>query len=398
MQGARNDTKTSFKVRPRALLFALGFLLLLDLALRLPLPLPLPRDFRLPNRTSMGYEQLVAKMQRDPNARIAVVGDSIVWGGNAESWDTLSAKLGDLYRTQGRAVSAYNLGFNGGHANDLLPVIAELSTKHAADVILLNLDMRFYGERTVARRYPELYAQAAGSLGSVPKDLMAIAATPTAPVDAEKKASKAVERVWRLYALRDYLAAAIFGEAPASALNRFMNRTRANLFGPPLYGKKAPSKLPLSDLKKAFALQPLTADNINVRYLTAALDIARAHGVPVIVFGGPVDSALLDQLKAWNRADYESNLSRMRIIVESHGARFQEYTDAVPGELIADSHHPLAAGYEALAKAMLPDLEPLVKAALTRREQARDRAGSAQDGSDGTGGSNAATSSEGADR
>ena len=224
----------------------------------------------------MGYEQLVAKMERDPDVRIAVVGDSIIWGGNAERWDTLSAELQELYRSQGRDVSAYNLGMNGAHANDMLPVIAELSAKNAADVILVNLDMRFYDEKKIFRRYPELYREAASALTSVPADLMEMGASASTERTPEQTLANGVERVWRLYALRDYLAAAIFGDRPGSALNHRMNRLRADLFGPPLYGKKPASTLPLAELKDAFSVEPLTADNVNIRYLTAALDVARA--------------------------------------------------------------------------------------------------------------------------
>lgn len=358
---------TLWRVRPRALVFALGFLVVLDLLLRLPLPYPLPSDFRLPNRTTMGYDQYVAAMRRDPNVRIAVLGDSIVWGGFAERWETLSAQLQKRYRAQDRAASVYNLGMNGAHANDMLPVIADLSGRHAVDVIAVNLDMRFYNEPRVFRRYPELYRTAASSLASVPADLMTTgAATATAP-PLEKRLTDVVARVWRLYALRDYLAAALFGDRPASALNHRVNRLRADVFGPPLYGKKSPSSLPLAEVKKAFSVPPLTADNVNMRYLTAALDAAREAGVRVVVFAGPVDSVLLDKLDLWDRASYEANLARVREIVESHGASFYAYTDSVPGKLISDSHHPLGAGYAVLAEAMQPDLELLLKAAETRR-------------------------------
>jgi len=355
------------RVRPRALVFALGFLVLLDLVLRMPLALPLPDDFRLPNRTTMGYEEFVAQMGRDDNVRIAVVGDSIVWGGFAEPWDTLSAHLDDLYEKQGRPVSAYNLGMNGAHANDLMPLVADLVEERAADVVLLNFDMRFYADGSVVRRYPELYEKAASTLASAPADLLATGASEPATQTLEQRIDAAVSRVWRLYAMRDYLAAALFGDRPASALNHRMNRLRADLFGPPLYGKKPPSRLPLKDIREAFAVPELTEDNTQIRYLTSTLDLAREAGVAVVVFAGPADSKLLDSLDLWDRAAYEANLARVRRIVESHGGVFYAYTDAVPGALIGDSHHPLGAGYEALAEAIARDIDPLVSRAESDR-------------------------------
>jgi hypothetical protein len=362
---ATRDSRSGalWQVRPRALLVALGSLLVLDFILRLSLPLPLPWDFRLPNRTTMGYDQLVAKMRRDPYPRVAILGDSIIWGGFAERSETLSAHLQKSYRSEDRKVDVYNLGMNGAHANDMLPVIADLVEGQAADAIVVNFDMRFYTEPTIVRRYPELYDKAPSTLSSVAPDLLEQGAQPASTVPLEKKLGEGAGRVWRLYALRDYLAAALFGDNPASALNHRMNRLRADLFGPPLYGKKSPSGLPLGEIKKAFDAPPMTADNVNIRYLTAALDIARRQGVPVVVFAGPVDSELLDSQHLWDRSAYEANLERVRKIVESHGAEFYAYTDAVPREFIGDSHHPLGPGYEILARAMMFDLDPLLKAA-----------------------------------
>jgi hypothetical protein len=358
------------RVRPRALLFALGFLVLLDLALRLPLALPVPHDFRLPNRTTMGYDEYVASMRRDPDTRIAVVGDSIVWGGFAEPWDTLSAHLDDVYAKQGRAVSAYNLGMNGAHANDLYPLVADLAEEKATDVVLLNFDMRFYAEPSIVRRYPELYDKAASTLASAPPDLLKLGTPKPAAKSLEQRADAAISRVWRLYAIRDYLAAALFGDRPASALNHRMNRLRADLFGPPLYGKKPPSRLPLDDIRQAFDVPELSEDTMQMRYLTATLDLAREAGIAVVVFAGPADSKLLDSLDLWDRATYEANLARVRRIVESHGGVFATYTDAVPGALIGDSHHPLGAGYKVLAEAIAKDIDPLIRRAESDRATA----------------------------
>ncbi len=123
------------------------------------MPLPIPGDFRLPNRTLMGYEQFVSAMKRHDGVRIAVLGDSIVWGGVAEPEETLSARITDVFEAAERPfVHAYNLGMNEAHANDMLPLMADITDEGAADIVLFNVDYRFYApSEKVSRRYPDLY-------------------------------------------------------------------------------------------------------------------------------------------------------------------------------------------------------------------------------------------------
>jgi lysophospholipase L1-like esterase len=83
--------------------------------------------------------------------------------------------------------------------------------------------------------------------------------------------------------------------------------------------------------------------------------------VPVVVFAGPVDEQLLDGQRIWDRAEYERNLAFVKQYVEARGGTFLDYTRAVPGENLIDSHHPMATGYEKLASAIASDLAPLAR-------------------------------------
>ncbi len=102
----------------------------------------------------MGYREFVAHMRDASGARIAVVGDSIVAGQFADASGTLSAHLSDLYHSRGEAARAYNFGLPGAQANDLAAIIGDISDERAADVIVLNIDYRFYDAGVPSRRYP----------------------------------------------------------------------------------------------------------------------------------------------------------------------------------------------------------------------------------------------------
>ena len=109
------------KVRFRALVIALAVLVVVDLVLLMPfVRLPIPEGYRIPSRTVLGYNELIASMAEQPRARVAVVGDSIVWGGFSVPTESLSSYLQKVLRAEGIPnLRTYNLGFVGAHANDL---------------------------------------------------------------------------------------------------------------------------------------------------------------------------------------------------------------------------------------------------------------------------------------
>jgi hypothetical protein len=352
------------RIRFRAVLIALAVLVVLDLVVRIPGPaLPIPRVYRLPSRTTLGYGQLIDSMAAEKSPRVAVVGDSVVWGSSLAPGETLSTYLTDDLRAKGVAgARAYNLGFVGGHSNDLLPVVAELSQRHAADAILLNLDYRFYNPKSPLQgRYPGLYDRVDWSLLPVAPAL-ARSVAPTKTLDAQARGDELVGRVWKLYSIRDYLMVSLFKDTPAEALSRWVTLARVRLGGRPLWLKRAPQGLPLVELRKQFAVGELAENDPYVRYLGAALDAARAEGVPVVVWAGPVDTQLLDAERVWDRAQYERNLAFLRRYVEARGGTFVDYTTALRSDEIVDSHHPMGVGYAKLAARIAPGVADLLRA------------------------------------
>ncbi len=357
------------KVRFRALVIALVVLLVIEVVLRLPfVVLPIPEGYRIPSRTVLGYNELIQSMSRQPGVRVAVVGDSIVWGGFSLPEESLSAYLQKALDAKGLPNRSYNLGFVGAHANDLMPIVADIAQDKAADVIVLNFDYRFYNRRSsVDFRYPEVYDKVDWSGLPVPEELTRPKRSKETTPTTQTRVDKAIAPWWRLFGIRDYLTTALFGDTPGDAIQTAFSRYRARLGGRPLWSKRPTERLPLDKLKDMFALGPLTEDDPYMRYLGAALDAAKAEGVPVVVFAGPVDTKLLDGENLWDRAEYDRNLEFVRRFVEARGGTFYDYTDGVPGEYLFDSHHPMAAGYERLAELIAADIAPLVRSAEESR-------------------------------
>jgi hypothetical protein len=363
------------KVRFRALIIAIVVLVAIDLVLRIPgLHLPIPTVYRMPSRTSAGYTELISSMSAEKTPRVAVVGDSVVWGSNLAPAETLSTYLTDALRARGvTGARAYNLGFVGAHSNDLLPVVAEVAQRHAADVILLNLDYRFYNPgSSVQSRYPEIYSQVDWSTLPVPQGLAKPPRAKTS-TDAQRVGDDVVSRVWKLFSIRDYLMVSIFDETPSAAVARWFAVARARLAGRPIWVKKTASSLPLAELRRQFAVGTLDENNVYVRYLGAALDAARADNVPIVVWAGPVDAHLLDSEGIWNRDQYERNLAFLKNFVEARGGIFVDYTNALPPAEIVDSHHPMGVGYAKLAGLMAERFTPLLEASAASRGEAERR-------------------------
>lgn len=353
-------------VRPRALLIALAVLAVLDVALRVVGPPSPPRGYRIPDRTTAGYDSYVAALKAEQPARVAVVGDSVVYGTFALPPDTLSAQLTDVFAEKGIDARAHNFGLSGAHATDYLPLVADLATEDAADVIVINFDYRFFdASESLTRRYPELYVRALEGLPEstvlAREPLMRPSAEATRTFD--EVASDAVGRVWALYGMREYLASVLLGDPPKRSAELASADWRAGLAGRELYTKRSTAQLDAKEVREAFDVAPFTPDNPHLARLALALDVAKATDTPVFVFAGPVDAKLLDEQGWWDRAAYEANLAIVRALVTQHYGVWLDYTDALEPAQLADTHHPLAPGYRTLAEELGDDIAPAVRRA-----------------------------------
>lgn len=354
------------KVRPRVFAFALAFLLLADLVVRAGVLPVFPADFRLPSRTLMGYDEFVAQMRDSDRVRVAVIGDSVVAGQFAARADTLSTHLDTLLAEEGRAADAYNLGLAGAQAVDLYALAADVLEQDAADIVVINMDYRFYGRGKPAPRYPELWERLDDT--SVPAGLE----PSITPVPADRSlagyADGALSSVWSVYARREALAASIFGEIPRRELAEAAVRFRLAVTGNVRYPKKPDAQLPLDDLKDAYDVPAFAASDPSLGYLGAVIDLCRERNVEVVVFAGPLDRALLDRHGIVDWARYDANMQWAREYCASRGATFVEMTDELPAEQLGDSHHPLGTGYATMAALLDELLAPTLDALGARAE------------------------------
>lgn len=338
MRGAA-DAPGRVAIRARALAIAAAVLLVAEIGFRVVAPVSVPPDFRLPDRTLWAIDEFVDSAAKTPGVRIAVVGDSVVWGGFADRDQTLSARMDADYASAGRSVHAFNFGLNGAHANDLGPLVEVLADRKAADLVVVNFDYRFYGESPVADRYPRLRTMVAGDGGpaSTAAGLSSIAAR------------------------REYLLAVTVGDKPSTAFSRTVETAIPRLLGRPLWRKRNAEQLDLGALRSDFGVPPLTADSTYVRYLLASVRAARERRVRVVVFAGPLDRGLLSANDLYDPALYAANLGIVRRLVEQEGGEFLDLTDSVPATEIRDSHHPMPEGYARLARVLEQRIELMVR-------------------------------------
>jgi hypothetical protein len=350
------------------MLFAVAALLLAEISFRVIAPASVPQDFRLPDRTVWGVDEFVATTAASPGVRVAVVGDSVVWGGFADRDQTLSARMDRDYADEGRQVHSFNFGMNGAHANDLYPLVAVLAGREAVDLLVINFDYRFYRPSGVTERYPRLWQMAAAY---VPAGDATLAPAPgpivTPPEGIEARSARLLASVSAISARREYLLAVTLGEKPSTALAQAAGTAIPRLLGRPVWTKRPAAQLDLTALRSDFDVPPLTQQSTYVRYLVAAVRLARARGIPVVVFAGPMDTALLRSNDIYDPAMYRANIDAVRGLVQREGGEFVDLTDSLPADEIRDSHHPLPTGYARLARVLEKELEPTVRELESKR-------------------------------
>ncbi len=123
-----------------------------------------------------------------------------------------------------------------------------------------------------------------------------------------------------------------------------------------LFGAADPKPPPMSagDRSRLYAVPPLDASNLSVRYLSAALELLRGMGTPVAAFAAPVNHGAFGPAAASDA--YRANGAYLRNLLVARGARFVDLDGALGSADFEDEVHLNAAGQRHLAAL----LEPLV--------------------------------------
>jgi hypothetical protein len=329
----------------------------------------MPRDYRFPQVTTMGFFDFIGEMKRSPDVRVAVLGDSVTQGLFVDRDHTLPAYLNALYARKKAPVRAFNFGLSGAHGNDILAETAHITSRKAADVLVIQLSYIMYMEQSGMinwlNRYPELWKDPA-VFAPFENDSLVRYYTRNASAQPPTPLSSALGSVWRLYGARDTYAAMAFDKTAPDAVSAWVDRRVIGTPVPP-----EPSHPELKDYNRgrfrAYVKYGLRPNNPQIRYLRLALRKAKSEGVPVIVVMSPIDVAVAERFGLLTEKRFREDVAQFRSIVESEGATFVEVRAGFPMETLGDFVHPLSIGYEALASRTAEAIAPAVADAERKR-------------------------------
>ncbi len=304
---------------------------------------------------------------------VAFTGASPTWGdGLADGAQTLPAEWARLARTSegtgtARAGDAaglprvVNLAFNGQLMADT-GTIARAAARRA-DVVFVQVTYRTFSPASrqgATRRFPELPRLLGEPVGR--REAAATRTRRTPDPDVTGAADRALRRIWRLYDLRDTLAARWLGSTPDERLHRAWE----DLTLPPMdEDGEVPSKGSFDDLppdEQTLLAEEWAADaefelgpgDSELAALDAlAADLASSDAT-VVVYLAPVNTTALEPFGYLDRAGFDRNVAAMRRTVERHGVRFIDLNRARPwrtGDFI-DISHTTAKGTLAAARAL----------------------------------------------
>lgn len=383
LTGARRTADSSPRsLRPyrlltvRAVAVALVALLLLDVWLRVAPP-PFPESFRFPKVTTQGFDEYVDFMAREDRVRVAVVGDSVTQGLFVDRADTQPAFMNRMYAEQGRDVRAYNLGISAAHPNDDLAVVSHLIDSEAADVIVIAFSYHFFLSRASSHdwdlRYPQLWRdpEVFAPIADEPGVRRYLNDPDVTELPFTDRMSERIGGIWRLYGSRDAYAAMLFD---TSAPLKFQEQLDYSVLGKkrPVIERPALEDFNLATLSTYFDGRRLDLDSAPMRYLQLTLQVARDAGIPVVVVANPTDVTVLEYHDLMTAEDYRAEMDVVRAFVEAEGADFVDLGVDFPFDTLADTMHPVPAGYEVMAERTIEAVEPHVRRAEDER---LDRAG-----------------------
>jgi hypothetical protein len=263
--------------------------------------------------------------------RVALLGDSAVWGWLLEPDETLSACLnnGGYYTSDGRRLHVYNLGF---------PVLDVLK-----DVMILDEALRYEPDAvtwfiTLAAFYPDEQL-----CHPIVKDNADHARDLIARYDLVLDASSLPPKpdIWgqtiigQRRALADLLRHQIYGLAWAVTGIDHVN---------PKFDQKRPENLlPGDDVYGRPRVKGgWTVDNLSIDVLRAGLDMAAGHDVPVLLVNEPIfRSEGLNNEERYNayypRWAFDSFRDLMSGLAEQEGWRYLDLWNAMPNNQFTDT-------------------------------------------------------------
>ena len=291
-------------------------------------------DRLVPNFSAAYLDRTIARI--GDGRRLVVLGDSVLWGYRVRARESAVSIIAAA------GVPTVNLAFEGGSLPNTYAVLRLMQRAGVRPrAVLFNVNLKEFNPADSA--YETLYPAVETSVWSAltPAERRLLHRTQSDSFEA--RASAWLSRVWALYALRNDLRGAVFGEADAAtAVAQHVNR---------LSGEAARAErmhAPTEDrFLGTYDLSALTGANVEVAYLRATVALLRRERIPGIAVFTPVNHELLHAFI--DVPEYERQRRYVRAVLERDGVRVVDYDRAFEAADFFDNDHLTAQGNRKLA-------------------------------------------------
>lgn len=312
-------------VAARCAVAFLATLALADVLVRLFFP---ALDRLDPNFSAAYLNRAIARIGSD---RLVVLGDSVLWGYRLRASESAASIVG------ASGIPTVNLAFEGGSLPNTYAVLRLMQRAGVRPrAVLFNVNLKEFNPADSAydRLSPAVETSVWPALSAGEQRLL----RRTQSDAFEARATASLSRAWALFALRNDLRGALFGEADAvTAVRRTVNR---------LSGETARAErlhVPTPDrFLGTYDLSALTGANVEVAYLRATAALLRRERIPAVAVLTPVNHRLLHELI--DVPAYEAQRRYLRAILEQQGVRVVDYDHAFAAADFFDNDHLTAPG------------------------------------------------------
>jgi lysophospholipase L1-like esterase len=300
-------------------------LLALDLVLRLVLPRSGIVDRTVDIQTPSTLHVKLEALRRFKGLKIAVLGDSLVFGrtmrdhGDAD-WQshTLARQLEHRLAAAdpARPVMVANLGMNGTLPSDLDQLV-RIVTALQPDLVVFDLSLRSFS-RDFERAADSQTRAWLADLTIAPNGRYA---TTAVQASLGRRIGDLAVNTWYLYRLKDYLQSLLFEGQPVAYLTQVRNRFDAALQRKPAGAAASPDgfdALVLAMKARArYAKIDLAADNPQAQALERLLQRLKTAGQPALAFYATEKPQALEELI--ERRDYDALQAKLAALMATAG-------------------------------------------------------------------------------
>lgn len=395
-------------------------------------PPPFTSFYRFPETlTANQFERQLQSIKEADGIRVAFIGDSTVRGAAVpENSQTIPAYLQQLINSDSElsrlGIKVFNFGIAGAREADKYAVLKTLADYQVVDLLVMNISYPFFSDEILKTKvlfpkaYPDLFSpEEKAELGLTGQTGWGASPPPAAGEENDEPAGgvagapaggPSLEDLltqklmgWQLYKYREEVNRYLFGETPAVAGKKLLDRvlapgrtagheetgktgadtapaaengngpeTGGTLDGVELAAKDRPENLykvydqfPWEDpeidhLKKVFRVREIDEDNIGFRYLKKSVELADTREIPALYYLTPVNFALLHRYQVLDEADWQADTGKLLDFFRSRKALCLDLQDKIDDQCFHDSLHMVVSGNRKTAELILAELKPVL--------------------------------------